>query len=452
MDRRHAELLQLADISALGGRLRAARVARGWTQAELADGEISVGYVSRIESGARRPTLGVLTQLAARLATPVEQLLQGVSASEYDEIRLGLDYAELALENGELVDAERQAREHLGRAEDASLTALAQRGRYLLARALEALGDLDGAITELETLASETTGVLLVKSGIALCRCYRETGDLALAIEVGERIEAQVSASGLAGTDEGVQLTATVAAAHTERGDLHRAARICTAAVQRAEELATPTARAGAYWNASIVHAKRGDVEKALPLAARALALLSEGQDARNLARLRVQLGELQLQLDTPDVAAAFDNLSRAREELAGSSASAVDRAHSEVALAQAYLMAGEPERALDSVAAAQEIAGEGAYQVLAAAIVVRGQALAAIGRAEEARAAYHEAVRTLTGAGADRSAAQLWIELADLLEESGDLDGAREAYRSAAATTGLVARRRQRRFDPVRS
>ncbi|WP_182481606.1 helix-turn-helix domain-containing protein [Nocardioides immobilis] len=451
MNPSNAALLRLVDLTELGPRVRAARLARGWTQAELAGDEISVGYVSRIESGARRPSLAVLTYLASRLDTPVEQLLQGVTASEYDEIRLGLDYAELALEHGEAVDAERQAREQLARAEEASLAKLAHRGRYLLARALETLGDLEGAITELETLASETSGLLLIRTGIALSRCYREAGDLALAIETGERIEAEVSASGFETTDEAVQLTATVAAAHTERGDLHRAARICAEAVRRAEELATPRARAGAYWNASIVYAKRGDVETALPLAARALALLSEGQDARNLARLRVQLGELQLQLDPPDVATAFENLARAREELAASSASEVDRAHNEVTIAQAHLMAGDPERAIQTAAAAQAMAGDRAYQVVAAAIVVRGQALAAIGRAEEARTAFREAVHALTGAGADRSAAQLWFELADLLEEAGDLDGARQAYRSAAATTGLVARRLVRRYDSAR-
>jgi Tfp pilus assembly protein PilF len=50
-----------------------------------------------------------------------------------------------------------------------------------------------------------------------------------------------------------------------------------------------------------------------------------------------------------------------------------------------------------------------------------------------------------LTGAGADRDAAQLWFELADLLEDVGDLDAAREAYRSAAASIGLRSRTRSR-------
>ena len=97
----NADLLRTVDPCALGGRLKAARMARGLTQSTLAGDGISSGYVSRIESGVRRPTLKVLTELACRLNKPIDQLLRGVTSTEYDEIRLSLDYAELALENGE---------------------------------------------------------------------------------------------------------------------------------------------------------------------------------------------------------------------------------------------------------------------------------------------------------------------------------------------------------------
>jgi hypothetical protein len=50
-----------------------------------------------------------------------------------------------------------------------------------------------------------------------------------------------------------------------------------------------------------------------------------------------------------------------------------------------------------------------------------------------------------LTGVGADHDAAQLWFELADLLEDVGDVDAARDAYRSAAASSGLRSRAKLR-------
>jgi predicted RNA polymerase sigma factor len=47
----------------------------------------------------------------------------------------------------------------------------------------------------------------------------------------------------------------------------------------------------------------------------------------------------------------------------------------------------------------------------------------------------------TLTSIGADRGAAVLWFELASLLEELGEQDDARDAYKRAAASTGLTTR-----------
>ncbi len=445
MDASHAELLRQVEPRELGSRVRAMRQARGWTQAELAGDAMTVGYVSRIESGSRRPTLTVVGTIARRLGVQVEQLLLGVTAGEHDEIRLVLDYAELALENGEAFEAEERARAGLADAEKASLTRLAERGRFLLARALESSGDLDTAITELETLVTTARGLTAIQAGIALSRCYRETGDLALAIEVGERLAPVIDDAALSETDEAVQLTVTVAAAYIERGDLHRAARICARAVETAEALATPRARSAAYWNASYIQAQRGDVAAALPLASRALSLLAEGNDGRNLARLRLQLGRLQLQMDPPEVDEAIAHVRQARQELLTTSASDVDRAYGDIVLAQAFVLTGLPERALEALAPAQAVAGDHAAAVRAEALMVRGQALVGLSRREEAHQAFREAVLALTGAGADRSAAQLWFEIADLMDEIGDHDAAREAYRSAAAASGLSPRPRLR-------
>ena len=75
-------------------------------------------------------------------------------------------------------------------------------------------------------------------------------------------------------------------------------------------------------------------------------------------------------------------------------------------------------------------------------AAIVLGQAAAAESDMDAARDHFQQAVLLLTAIGADRSAAQVWYELAGLLEDVGDYDGARTAYRSAAAATGLAARR----------
>jgi tetratricopeptide (TPR) repeat protein len=442
MDSRNADLLKDIDPTELGQRIRALRVAKAWTQTDLAGGDISVGYVSRIESGQRRPNATVLEDLASRLGVPADHLLRGVSAREFDEIKLTLDFAELSLESGESMEAESQARQALDRARRASQDELVLRARFLTARALEGQGNLDDAIIELEPLvAGKTGGVLRIKSAIALCRCFRESGDLTKAIEVGERVLDQLSGTLLDASDEAVQMAVTLAAAYYERGDAGQAVRTCRKAVTKAETLTSSTARASAYWNASIMEAEQGSVSDAVPLAERALALLSEGQDSRNLARLRTQLGMMQLRLDPPDVSEAQHNLEQAAQELEWSSAGSVDIARNDLALARAHFFEGNTEKAREMSSFVHLTVREQAPIIAADAKTLEGQAAAQEGRADDAALAYREAVLILTGIGADRGAAQLWFELASLLEDIGDFDAARDAYRSAAASAGLRSR-----------
>ena len=133
----------------------------------LPDDGTSTAYVSPHRE--RRPpphSEGARPSFARRLDKPVDQLLRAaVSSTEYDEIRLGLDYAELALENGEGEEAERHSRDALTRAELASLEQFQSRGHYLLGRAYEVLGRLDDAVRELEHAVASDSTVLAVRAG-----------------------------------------------------------------------------------------------------------------------------------------------------------------------------------------------------------------------------------------------------------------------------------------------
>lgn len=447
-----AELLRAVDPELLGQRIRAAREARGWTQADLADDGLSPGYLSRIENGVRRPTLKLLHDIAAKLDTSVELLLRGESATAYDAIRLDLNYAELALENGEAADAEAQARRGVEAAAASGFDDLSHRGRFLLARAEETQGSLSQAIKDYELVLESASGAMALQVGIALCRCYRESGDLALAVEVGTRLRPMVTAAGLDQTDDAVRLAVTVAAAHAERGDVAQATRICSDAVEQAEQLSSGPARSAAYWNASILHARGGDVATALVLADKALALLAEGEDERNIARLRLLLGRLHLQTDRPAIADAIKQVEAARRQMRASSASAVDLTVCEVTLAKAHLLAGDARRAAETALEAEHGAPIEAVIVRASALVVLGQARAALAQPDEALAAYRQASDLLRLAGSDRVAAQIWFDLADLLRDQGAVDAACEAFRNAATATGLQARPIQQTVPPLSS
>jgi transcriptional regulator with XRE-family HTH domain len=55
----------------IGQRLRRLRLARGLSQRELAGPGVSYAYISRIEAGARRPSVKALRTLSPKLAVSV---------------------------------------------------------------------------------------------------------------------------------------------------------------------------------------------------------------------------------------------------------------------------------------------------------------------------------------------------------------------------------------------
>lgn len=443
MDARQAELLAQADAHELGRRLRSIRVARGLTQGEVVGDTMSVAYLSRLETGARRPTVKALKTLAARLDVSIDSLLDPEPGADPDEVRLALDYAELALESGEPAEAADHLNTALARLDDAPSAGARERAVLLHARSLEASGREDDAIIELEALLDSETlsGLSRIKAGIALSRIHRETGDLGRAIACGEEVLSQLRTAGLDASDEAVQLSVTVAAAYFERGDTAHAVRLCAKAITQAETLDSPRARASAYWNASVMQANRGDITAAVPLAERALALLGEGQDSRNLARLRAEVGRLQLELEPPAVDDARTNLQQAVAEMEWSSATPMDRAWTLLGLARAAFLTEdyiECRRLLTDVHATSD--GQSPLAE-AEALALEGRISAAEADTDEAARCYQSAVLKLSSIGADKSAAQLWFDLAALLESVGLVEAASDAYRRAAASTGLRAR-----------
>jgi transcriptional regulator with XRE-family HTH domain len=393
------------DPAELGQRIRNLRLARGLTQSGLADGAVTIGYVSRIEAGQRRPDVALLEQFARVLDTTPEHLVTGVEPARADEIALTLLNVELALETGAAEEALRSLATLTADGTDLP-TDVARRATILRASAFEALGRYDEAIVTLEEIVESNASTLPPpRAMIALSRCYRETGDFARAIDVGERALAALNDAGIDGGDEAIQLAVTIAAA---------------------------------YWEASALQAERGNAADAIPLAERALSLLGQGEDRRNLARLRAQVGVMMLRLNPPQADEAAKHLLTARAELSATSASVVDLGHCELALARAALVSGDTDAAArlatETLAAIRSIAPVAAAE----ASSLLGHVEMTVGSEQRAGEYYRDAVALLTGVGQDRNAAQLWLELGAQLEQLGDTDGSRDAYRRAAVASGL--------------
>lgn len=409
------------------------------TQAQVVGDEVSSAYLSRIEDGQRRPEVGLLERMAARMGVSLEQLLLDAPRDKLLELQLRVDHAELALASGEAQKAIATVDEVLVDAAISGAPPVQLAARRVRAGALEATGDLNGAILALEELvASPTPDAHWLKSLIALSRCYRDNGEFARAISVGEQAAALIEDLGLEGLTEAIQLTITVAGAYFLQGDTPHAMRTCMQALEAAEKHDSTAAKASAYWNASVIEATRGSTQTAVDLARRALALLELGEDNRNLAKLRAEVANLHLLLDPPDAEAALAALARSERELTWSGASQCEVALVHVTRGRAHFLLGDLEAARGCGELALTLTPPTAATLRASALVLQGRIAFAEGHHERSRELYQQSAQALSATGADRSAAQLWFELAELLAEVGDTTGAMEAFRSAGASTGL--------------
>src|SRR2546425_1961304 len=81
----------------VGARLKRLRVAQGFSQRDLSSPGVSYAYISRIEAGARTPSVKALRKLAQKLGVSVEYLETGRDIREVDARELKLADAELQL-------------------------------------------------------------------------------------------------------------------------------------------------------------------------------------------------------------------------------------------------------------------------------------------------------------------------------------------------------------------
>jgi tetratricopeptide (TPR) repeat protein len=426
-------------VTGLAERLRAERVRAGLSQTALAGNDFSPSYISLIESGRRMPTDAALSVLAERLGTTVEYLKFGDQAPSEERARLELGYARLALANGE-------AQEAKDRLMALDLATISPRyhgeARYALAMAHEALGELDDAVTVLEPLLEEAlrnrSYLEAAALGSTLVTIYIEAGDLSRSIDVGERVLAEVEENGITGTDEHLRLASSILWSYYERGDLlfatHRAAEL----IRLAETKGSHRGRGSIYWNASIVAEGRGDLREARRLAERALAYLSEGAASRDVPRLRLHFAWLLLRTEPPEPVAALEQLDVAvRElELVGSE---LELAKCDFEAGRAYLLLGAADKAEERARIGLErlASGEATLDICNGRLLL-GDALAAQGRVMEAKECYRWAADTWGMVAPGREAAKVWRSLGDRMLANGDAEGAAKAYEAALSEAGI--------------
>lgn len=427
----------------LSQRLRQLRRDRGLSQAQLAGRDFDPSYISLIEAGRRTPTEAAAARLAQRLGCSASFLLSGVEEKDAYEADLELRYAQLALESGEVIEASRRFERLLAEAGggESSQTAAI---RWGLARATEERGDIESAAAVYDQLweeaLAESDGELAGRCAVALCRCYRETGDLSRSLEIGERALQRLAEIEAETTVVGIELASTVVGVLYERGDLAAATHWAERTIQRAEQVDSRRARGAAYWNASVVAHERGREPEALRLAERALAMLAERGDERALARLRVVYGSMLARTGPQQSGRGLEQLERARKTLdeAGDS---LNVAYCDTEIAVVLHLMGQDAEAIE--AAQRSLAQLGANQRLESGRARLALAAALVGtkQADKAQEEMGRAAEELEQAGATRQSAQAWRELGDLLASLGSEKAAHQAFDKALRLLGIGPR-----------
>jgi len=426
----------------LGERIRNLRLRKNMSQAQLAWPELSDSYVSLIESGKRTPAPSMVALLARKLECSAAYLTTGVTEEAMTGLQETLRYAQIALQNGAADEARTCFAEVLAHPALTDLPALAHEARWGHALALEATGSLEEAIAELNRAAELTSPQAdpdrWAELHTALSRCHRERGDLANGIMVGENALKRLAEAGGQWSDAMVMLGATILASHNDRGDLAYANQFAQTLIDRAEVIGSPRALMAAYWNAAFTAEARGEFKAALKLAERAIALLGEENDPRNLSRLRVACAIFLLAAHPERAERAEEVLLQAEREMEASSASTVDMAWCLTIQARAKLALGRPVDAAALARRATELLQNTAGIAIANAYTVLGEACARLGRREEAVIALSQAVDYLEKMEAHRPAARTWFDLAELLGAAGQSDGQKAAFQRALSCMDL--------------
>ena len=416
-------------MNAIGARVRELRKARGLSQQALAGDGVSAGYVSLIESGKRMPSAKTAAVLAERLGVEVDELMGREPAPASEETRVLVNFARLALANGDPDEAV----SCLGglRLDTLDLSTTCD-AALVLAEGLQQTGQLGAAVRVLEALIDRCrqsqAWLMLATAATAMSVMYIESGDVARSIETADRALKEVEAGGLEGTDEHIRLGAAFVFACYERGDLLYAARRADELIEVADRVGTPRARGSIYWNAATVANERGHVSEALRLTDRAVALFAEEEGSRDLPRLRMQYACLLLNHESPQPVEALKQLDRAESDpsVAGSR---LDRGTAATFRARAHLLLGQVDDAAEHAARALQLLGPSDHIEHASALILLGDVGTAQLDMDLAEEAFTEAERVLSEMAPSRSAAKLWRELGDGLRNLG------ETHRAMAAS-----------------
>lgn len=422
-----------AKTESIGERLKRLRLERGLSQRQVSSPGASYAYVSRIEAGARTPSVKALRMLAARLGVAVEYLETGRGISDSDRRDLDLNDAELELRLGNegraeerfraLVEDARRAGDHAatGRATIGLGFVAAKRGNHL-----DAVERLKEALAGHRVLPHVRPDVYAT-----LGQSYSALGAADRAVRVFEDALQELAETEPEDANAQVRFAALLSYALTDAGEHERAAAVVREALDRAGGEDDPRNKIRLYWSLARVATHEGQLADALHYTRRAISLLEVTDDTVQVARGYLLAAGIEAR--EGDASAVREHLARA-ERLLGDKPEPRDVGI--LRTGQSWLAALEGDSAA-AVARAREAldvlaSHHGGEQGTAVWALARGLALD--GKTNDADDAFRRAIDLLTVHGRRHDAATAAAEWAKMLDKTGRKDDAATASKRAAA------------------
>ena len=439
----------------LGQRLRRARLARNLTQGEVAKNQFSISYISAVERGQIRPSLGALEKLAERLQVPMTDLLSedelGVrstavsagyrdSASERHRVE-----TENTLREAQILLAQRKSDEAVNLLLRLQSESLSPRESAELRLTLATCYNEQGRAEEARRVAQEALTLteragereLAERLRSALGQALSQLHDHASALEQYRAAEQAIQEHETLDPTLQLSLLLAVGNQYWSLAEHEQGIASFLQAAEVAKEVLSPERLGSLYWTISRALAARGDHAGAESYAARSLGAYEEAEHRRAVTAVYTRLGVALAY--TGQAAEALTQLRRA-EALATGHQDLQGRAEAQRNLALVYLEEKRPhdaeQAARDALETAEQLA-DAAVQVSALVVLARVQEVRKQQR--EATQSYERAVELLQNVP-ERSAAEqlpeVYAQFSEFLERHGESQRAFEMLKQAYKST----------------
>jgi tetratricopeptide (TPR) repeat protein len=426
----HTSVLQANSAETIGARLKRLRLQRGLSQRDLSSPGVSYAYISRIEAGARTPSVKALRKLSQKLGVSVEYLETGRDIRDVDDRELRLADAELELRLAEnTAEAETKLAAVLDEAVAAGDVASATRARLALGLVAAARGNHLDAVERLEPVLESADVSPPTRPDVyaTLGQSYASLGAPDRAVRLFERCLAEVEAPEHAPTR--IWFGTLLSYALTDAGDYERARTVVRETLAGADVKVDPYSRMRLYWSSARLAAIQGRSVEALDSIREAIALLKTTDDSLHLARAYLMSAGIEAQAN--EIETARQHLGNA-EQLLGPAPQPIDRAMLGIGKSRIAALEGDGKAAVEHARAALDSVGTSQAGEQGAAVWALAKGLSLQGEVDSAAETYRRAVDLLSVHGQRHDAGLAALEWSELLREHGRSEEAEPILRRA--------------------